>query len=56
MIDGITYINDSKASNADAAAKALACYDNIYWIAGGQAKEIGSPGSTSTSRASRTRS
>ena len=25
----------SKATNADAAAKALACYDEIYWIAGG---------------------
>ena len=44
VIDGITYINDSKASNADAAAKALACYDNIYWIAGGQAKETGLAG------------
>ncbi|MEE8505998.1 MAG: UDP-N-acetylmuramoyl-L-alanine--D-glutamate ligase [Kiloniellales bacterium] len=44
VIDGITYINDSKASNADAAVKALACYDNIYWIAGGQAKETGLAG------------
>ncbi|MEE8189235.1 MAG: UDP-N-acetylmuramoyl-L-alanine--D-glutamate ligase [Kiloniellales bacterium] len=43
-IDGVTYVNDSKASNADAAAKALACYDNIYWIAGGQAKETGLAG------------
>jgi len=41
IIDGIAWINDSKATNADAAAKALACYDNIYWIAGGQAKEGG---------------
>ncbi len=37
-IDGVRYINDSKATNADAAAKALACYDDIYWIAGGVAK------------------
>ena len=40
-IDGIRYVNDSKATNADAAAKALACYDTIYWIAGGLAKEGG---------------
>ena len=44
IIDGIAWINDSKATNADAAAKALACYDNIYWIAGGQAKEGGLTG------------
>ncbi len=41
IIDGITYVNDSKATNADAAAKALACYPRIYWIAGGRAKEGG---------------
>jgi UDP-N-acetylmuramoylalanine--D-glutamate ligase len=40
-IDGVTYVNDSKATNADATAKALACYDAIYWIAGGLAKEGG---------------
>ncbi len=39
--DGIRWINDSKATNADAADKALVCYDHIYWIAGGQAKEGG---------------
>ncbi len=39
--DGIRYINDSKATNADAAARALGSYDNIYWIAGGLAKEGG---------------
>ncbi|WP_120496949.1 UDP-N-acetylmuramoyl-L-alanine--D-glutamate ligase [Kiloniella sp. EL199] len=38
---GIRYINDSKATNADAAARALGSYDNIYWIAGGRAKEGG---------------
>ena len=43
-IDGIRFVNDSKATNADAAAKALACYDNIYWIAGGRAKEGGLAG------------
>ena len=40
-IDGVRYVNDSKATNADAAAKALACYDDIFWIAGGIAKEGG---------------
>ncbi len=40
-IDAIAYVNDSKATNADAAEKALVCYDQIYWIAGGQAKEGG---------------
>jgi UDP-N-acetylmuramoylalanine--D-glutamate ligase len=37
----VSYVNDSKATNADAAVRALACYDPIYWIAGGQAKEGG---------------
>ncbi len=40
-IDGIAFVNDSKATNSEAAARALACYDNIYWIAGGLAKEGG---------------
>ncbi len=35
---GIKFINDSKATNPEAAAKALACYDNIYWILGGKPK------------------
>ena len=37
-INGVRFVNDSKATNADAAAKALVCYDNIYWIIGGRAK------------------
>jgi UDP-N-acetylmuramoylalanine--D-glutamate ligase len=41
VVDGVTYINDSKATNADAAARALGCYDAICWIAGGQSKEGG---------------
>lgn len=41
VIDGVAYVNDSKATNADAAARALACYDAIYWIAGGVAKAGG---------------
>jgi UDP-N-acetylmuramoylalanine--D-glutamate ligase len=40
-IDDVHYVNDSKATNADATAKALACYDDICWIAGGVAKEGG---------------
>lgn len=40
-IDGVTYVNDSKATNADATEKALVCYDNIHWILGGQPKEGG---------------
>jgi len=38
IVDGVAYINDSKATNADAATKALTCYDVIYWIAGGRPK------------------
>ncbi|HUI18302.1 MAG TPA: UDP-N-acetylmuramoyl-L-alanine--D-glutamate ligase, partial [Alphaproteobacteria bacterium] len=41
VIDGIRFVNDSKATNADAAAKALVCYDRVYWLAGGRAKEGG---------------
>ena len=44
LIDGVAYVNDSKATNADAAAKALACYEPIYWIAGGRAKAGGLEG------------
>ncbi len=44
VIDDIAYVNDSKATNADAAARALACYDCIFWIAGGQAKAGGITG------------
>ncbi len=40
-LDGVRYVNDSKATNADATAKALACYDDICWIAGGLPKEGG---------------
>jgi UDP-N-acetylmuramoylalanine--D-glutamate ligase len=43
-VGGVRYVNDSKATNADAAAKALACYDGIHWIIGGRAKEGGLAG------------
>lgn len=39
--DGVRFVNDSKATNADATEKALLAYDDIYWIAGGVAKEGG---------------
>jgi UDP-N-acetylmuramoylalanine--D-glutamate ligase len=40
-IDGVAYVNDSKATNPEAAARALASYQAIYWIAGGRPKEGG---------------
>ena len=40
-IGGVAWVNDSKATNADSTARALACYERIVWIAGGTAKEGG---------------
>ena len=40
-IGPVRFVNDSKATNANAAFQALNAYDNIYWIAGGQAKAEG---------------
>jgi UDP-N-acetylmuramoylalanine--D-glutamate ligase len=37
----VLFINDSKATNADAAEKALSSFEPIYWIAGGKGKEGG---------------
>ena len=37
----VAFINDSKATNADAAEKALLSFQDIYWIAGGIAKSGG---------------
>ena len=37
-IDGVLYVNDSKATNATSTAPALAAYPVIHWILGGQAK------------------
>jgi len=39
--DNVTFVNDSKATNAEAAAPALLSYENIYWIAGGLPKQGG---------------
>lgn len=38
---GVTYVNDSKATNVDAAQKALLAFKNIRWICGGLEKEGG---------------
>ena len=38
------FVNDSKGTNADAAAMALSSFENIYWIAGGLAKDGGIEG------------
>jgi UDP-N-acetylmuramoylalanine--D-glutamate ligase len=40
----VLFVNDSKATNADAAGKALASFSDIYWIIGGRAKEGGLAG------------
>ncbi len=37
----VLFVNDSKATNADSAAQALACFNDIYWIAGGKPKTGG---------------
>ena len=40
-IGKVRFINDSKATNADAAERALQCFTHVFWIAGGRAKEGG---------------
>jgi UDP-N-acetylmuramoylalanine--D-glutamate ligase len=40
-LGGVVFVNDSKATNADSAARALASYERVVWIAGGIAKEGG---------------
>jgi UDP-N-acetylmuramoylalanine--D-glutamate ligase len=37
----VLFVNDSKATNADAAEKALLSFRNIFWILGGKPKEGG---------------
>ncbi len=44
VLDGVAYINDSKATNPDAAARALDCYREVFWIAGGRPKADGLAG------------
>jgi len=38
---GVLFVNDSKATNADSAAQALACFPTIFWIVGGKPKTGG---------------
>ena len=37
----VLFVNDSKATNVDSTAQALACFSDIFWIAGGRAKTGG---------------
>ena len=37
----VLLVNDSKATNTDSAAQALACFSDIFWIAGGKPKTGG---------------
>jgi UDP-N-acetylmuramoylalanine--D-glutamate ligase len=39
--DHVLFVNDSKGTNADAAAHALSSFANIFWIAGGKPKQGG---------------
>jgi UDP-N-acetylmuramoylalanine--D-glutamate ligase len=43
-INGIKYVNDSKGTNAMATINALSSYEDIFWIAGGRAKDGGLEG------------
>ncbi|RST30341.1 UDP-N-acetylmuramoyl-L-alanine--D-glutamate ligase [Sphingomonas ginkgonis] len=36
--DGVLFVNDSKATNAESAAPALAAFERVRWIVGGLAK------------------
>jgi UDP-N-acetylmuramoylalanine--D-glutamate ligase len=40
-IDGVTYVNDSKATSPEATVWALTSYDRVIWIAGGLSKDVG---------------
>ena len=40
-IDGVKYVNDSKATNVDSAKKAIGAFKKIRWICGGLEKEGG---------------
>jgi UDP-N-acetylmuramoylalanine--D-glutamate ligase len=37
----VLFVNDSKATNADSTAQALACFTEMFWIAGGKPKTGG---------------
>ncbi|NVJ97391.1 MAG: UDP-N-acetylmuramoyl-L-alanine--D-glutamate ligase [Alphaproteobacteria bacterium] len=38
-IGGVKFVNDSKATNVDAATRALGAFRNIHWIVGGRPKD-----------------
>jgi UDP-N-acetylmuramoylalanine--D-glutamate ligase len=40
-LDSVLFVNDSKATNADSTAQALACFEDMFWIAGGKPKTGG---------------
>lgn len=40
-VEGVLFVNDSKATNPDAAARSLASFEAIHWIAGGRPKPGG---------------
>lgn len=44
--DNVLFVNDSKGTNADAAAHALSSFADIFWIAGGKPKAGGITGLT----------
>ena len=41
QVNGVTYVNDSKATNVDSALKALLAFPKIRWVCGGLMKEGG---------------
>ena len=41
VLGRVRFVNDSKATNTDAARQALSSYPKVYWIAGGQPKSGG---------------
>ncbi|MEM9469103.1 MAG: UDP-N-acetylmuramoyl-L-alanine--D-glutamate ligase [Pseudomonadota bacterium] len=40
-INNVDYVNDSKATNVESAARALSSYNHTFWVAGGRSKEGG---------------
>ncbi|MBI1308865.1 MAG: UDP-N-acetylmuramoyl-L-alanine--D-glutamate ligase [Proteobacteria bacterium] len=41
VVDGVVFVNDSKATNGDSSVYALQSFDHIYWICGGKPKSDG---------------
>ena len=51
--DGVRFVNDSKATNVDSAAKALAAFKNVRWVRGGLEKDGGLEGLEEASKSAR---